>query len=76
MEKQSFLVWLDSIMKKYSLEGGFLHATYRSGIENENLEACYVDDRVKKARQLRKELRLLVNEYLEDHPNAIKPLYS
>lgn len=36
----------------------------------------YVDERIKNSKNIRKELNLVVNDFLSDYPEATKPLYS
>ena len=74
--KEQYSVRLENILKKYDLDGGFLNSTYQKGIETENFTSCYIDDRIKNAKKLRKELAILLDSYFEDFPNAKEPLYS
>jgi len=74
--KNKYLEWLNTIMVKYNIEGGLLHSTYAKGIETNDFNCCYIDDRVKNGNKIRKELADLLDTYFEEFPEAIKPLYN
>lgn len=74
--KAQYIELLEKIFFKYNLSGSLLKRTYTDGIRTEDLTCCYVDGRIRKSKLLRKELVTVVNQFLNDYPEATKPLYS
>ena len=60
--------------KKYYVD--LIEKTYIEGISNNDLTCCYVDGRIKKSKELRRELTSVLNDFLKEYPDTIKPLYS
>lgn len=76
MVKEQYIEWIEKVFYKYNLSGSLLEKTYTDGVKNNDLTCCYVDGRIKNSKKLRKELNEIVEKFLEDYPEATKPLYS
>lgn len=74
--KEGYSERLSAVFKKFDLMGGLLHSAYQTGIETENFNCCYVDDRIQNGKKIRKDLSGILDDYFKDFPNATKPLYS
>jgi phosphomannomutase len=76
MNKDYYHKELDNIMKRYNLDGTFLHSTYDKAIDEEDFNCCYIDIRVKNSNKVRKELAVMLDDYFNDYQTAKLPLYS
>lgn len=72
---EQYINLIEKIFYKYNMSGSLLEKTYIEGIRNNNLTCCYVDNRIRKSTGLRKELREVIVEFVEDYSEIIKPLY-
>lgn len=75
MVKEQYIEWIEKVFYKYNLSGSLLEKTYTDGVKNNDLTCCYVDGRIKSSKKLRKELNEIVGKFLEDYPEATRPLY-
>ena len=75
-DKKYYVDLIEKIYFKYNLSGSLIEKTYIEGISNNNLTCCYVDGRIKKSKELRRELTSVLNDFLKEYPDTIKPLYS
>ena len=66
-DKKYYVDLIEKICFKYNLSGSLIEKTYIEGISNNDLTCCYVDGR---------ELTSVLNNFLKEYPNTIKPLYS
>lgn len=75
-DKKYYVDLIEKIYFKYNLSGSLIEKTYIEGISNNDLTCCYVDGRIKKSKELRRELTSVLNDFLKEYPDTIKPLYS
>lgn len=75
-DKKYYVDLIEKICFKYNLSGSLIEKTYIEGISNNNLTCCYVDGRIKKSKELRRELTSVLNDFLKEYQDTIKPLYS
>lgn len=73
--KEHYINLAEKIFFKYDLPGSLLEKTYTDAIRNDDLTCCYVDPRIKNSSKLRKELAEILQDFLNDYPDAIKPQY-
>jgi len=64
---------LASIFEQVGRENCFVQSIFEKAIETENFYSCYID---KQTRKIEKYLLELVNDYLEDFPKSVKPVYK
>ena len=75
-DKKYYVDLIEKIYFKYNLSGSLIEKTYIEGISNNDLTCCYVDGRIKKSKELRRELTSVLNDFFKEYPDTIKPLYS
>lgn len=75
-DKKYYVDLIEKICFKYNLSGSLIEKTYIKGISNNDLTCCYVDGRIKKSKELRRELTSVLSDFLKEYPDTIKPLYS
>ena len=51
----------------------FIQSIFEKAIEKENFYSCYIDIQAKK---IEKDLLELINDFLKDFPQSIKPFYK